>query len=112
MVSRLKTCDIALNPIVPGAAQSIINKVCDYAAAGLPVISTQDSDEYRQLLNDFQAGVSCEADAEEVSQAISRLIEDAELRKKMGKGSRSLAESKFNREVTYKELADLVLEHV
>ena len=35
MVQTLVQCDIAVNPIIKGAAQSIINKVGDYAAAGL-----------------------------------------------------------------------------
>lgn len=33
MVEKLCKCDIAINPIAKGAAQSIINKVGDYAAA-------------------------------------------------------------------------------
>ncbi len=40
MCAALKACDLAVNPIVQGAAQSIINKVGDYAAAGLPVVNT------------------------------------------------------------------------
>lgn len=36
MVGLLCVCDIAVNPISKGAAQSIINKHSDYAAAGLP----------------------------------------------------------------------------
>ena len=50
MVGILCSCDIAVNPIIHGAAQSIINKVGDYAMAGLPVISTQECEEYRNLL--------------------------------------------------------------
>ena len=43
MCSLLKACDITVNPIAHMAAQSIINKHADYAASGLPVVSTQES---------------------------------------------------------------------
>ena len=94
MVSRLKASDIALNPIVPGSAGSIINKVCDYAAAGLPVINTQESPEYRGLLDSYGAGINCPADAGAVAEAMVRLHEDPSLRESMGRGSRRLAEEK------------------
>ena len=50
MVGKLCSCDIAVNPIRAGSAGSIINKVGDYAASGLPVINTQESVEYRKLV--------------------------------------------------------------
>lgn len=109
MVSLLNSCDIALNPIMPGAAQSIVNKVCDYAAAGLPVVSTQECEEYRHLLQEFQAGISCPPNPGAVATALKQLIADPELRQNMGEGSRRLAERHFDREVTYERLADLVL---
>ena len=43
MVAKMCSCDILINSIVKGAAQSITNKVGDYALAGLPVISTQEN---------------------------------------------------------------------
>lgn len=109
MVSRLKSCDIAVNPIVPGAAGSIINKVCDYAASGLPVVNTQECAEYRRMLDDFKAGVNVESAPEAVASALNRLVEDAKLRETLGVGARRLAEEKFDRSVTYKKLAQLVL---
>ena len=45
MIGRLCACDIAINSITKGAAQSIINKVGDYAASGLPVVNNQESKE-------------------------------------------------------------------
>jgi len=42
MCGILARSDIAVNPIVPGAAQSIINKHADYAAAGIPVLNSQE----------------------------------------------------------------------
>lgn len=108
MVSRLRGCDIALNPIVPGSAASIINKVCDYAAVGLPVINTQESEEYRALLTRFKAGVNCRADASEVASAIAALAQDPERRRRLQKGSRQLAETHFDRARTYRTMVGLI----
>lgn len=109
MVSRLRACDIAINPIVPGSAGSIINKVCDYAAAGLPVVNTQESSEYRVMLHEFQAGINCASEPHEVASALRKLAKNAELRVKLGEGSRRLAEANFDRNVTYESLANLAL---
>lgn len=111
MVARLKTCDIALNPIVRGSAGSVINKVCDYAAAGLPVVSTQESEEYQRMLCEFRAGLSSADNLDELTQTILKLIDDESLRRNLAMGSRNLAETKFDRAVTYREFADLVMEY-
>ena len=50
----------AVNPISRGAAQSIINKHKDYAAAGLTLLNTQECLEYRELLLEYNAGLNCE----------------------------------------------------
>lgn len=112
MVSRLRSVDVAMNPIVPGAAQSIVNKVCDYGAAGLPVVSTQDCEEYRKLLKTFNAGISCPPDPAAVAAAVAELSDNPEIRKQMGEGSRLLAENHFDRAVTYERLADLVVSEI
>ena len=59
MCGILKKCDITVNPISHGAAQSIINKHADYATSGLPVINTQENQEYRDLVDKYQMGFNC-----------------------------------------------------
>lgn len=108
MVSRLKSCDVALNPIVPGSAGSVINKVCDYAAAGLPVVNTQDSDEYRNLLEEFGAGISCEPTPDSVVSAIITLAEDAAYRNSLAGGARHLAITHFDRSISYRRILQLI----
>lgn len=110
MVSRLKSCDIAINPIVAGSAGSIINKVCDYAAASLPVVNTQDNVEYRELLADFGGGINCEATVDSMSQAIIDLYHDESRRRLMAAASRSMAVELFDRTVSYRSIRDLILE--
>lgn len=109
MVGILAACDMAVNPIRRGAAQSIINKHGDYAAAGLPVINTQECAEYRRLIDQYECGINCSPDnAEDVSNAIEYIIYNFEKAIKMGSNSRRLAEEKFDRANTYKEVLDLL----
>lgn len=105
MIKELIKCDIAVNPINKGAAQSIINKVGDYAAAGLPVISTQECIEYRKLVDKYNIGFNCDNnDILGIAEKIIKLYNEPELRKKMGINNRKLAEEKFDRKKTYLEI--------
>lgn len=109
MVSKLCSCDIVVNPIVKGSAASIINKVGDYALAGLPVINTQESPEYRQLIDKYKCGINCEVgNASQVADAIVRLASNKELMTQMGKASRKLGEELFDRRNTYQHIVDLI----
>lgn len=111
MVARLCRCDAAVNPISHGAAQSIINKVGDYAAAGLPVINTQECEEYRNLIERYQCGINCEnGNMKSVVNAIYTLYKDTEKRKSQGKRSRELAQRLFNRKVTYEKILKVIEE--
>jgi len=40
-------------------AQSIINKHVDYTVSGLPVVSTQENEEFKKLIEAYQMGFSC-----------------------------------------------------
>ena len=109
MVSTLCTCDIAVNPIVKGAAASIINKHGDYAAAGIPVINSQESDEYRRLVETFDMGLNVECgNPYDMAEKIACLINDNELRGRLGHGARTCAETKFNRACTYSAIIEAI----
>jgi glycosyltransferase involved in cell wall biosynthesis len=109
MVGILCSCDIAVTPIIGKSVASIINKVGDYAAAGLPVINTQNSDEYKKILEQYSAGINCEnGNAVDVSKAIEELINSKDKRILYGKGNRKLAEDKFDRKKTYKEIISTI----
>ncbi len=109
MVERLCKCDIAVNPIVKGSAGSVINKVGDYAMAALPVINTQECKEYRNLIEEYGAGINCECgNADDISNAILTLCENNELRKKMGEGNRKMAIEKFDRAKTYGNIVRVI----
>lgn len=109
MVKRLAQCDIAVNPIVKGAAQSIINKVGDYAAAGLPVVNTQENEEYRAYVDDLRIGFNCTpGKAGDVAAKMEILCRDAEIRKEMGANNRRFAETDFDRRHTYREIVEII----
>lgn len=109
MVKRLVQCHVAVNPIVKNSAGSIINKVGDYAAAGLPVVNTQECPEYRELVERYNCGINCPVGQwEPVAEALERLMDDEKLRLEMGKNARRLAEDWFDRDKSYEKIADFV----
>ena len=109
MVGKLCSCDIAVNSITKGAAQSIINKVGDYAASSLPVVNNQECKEYRKLVEDYQIGFNVEnSNPEEMAEKIELLYKDKALRKRLGENNRKLAEEKFDRKNTYSEIKKII----
>lgn len=109
MVASLCKSDIAVNPIVKGAAQSIINKHADYAAAGLPVVNTQECPEYRNLIESYKCGINCEVNSiAQVEEALKDLIENPQKRKQMGSRSRKMAEELFDRRSSYQQIVKAV----
>lgn len=105
--SLLLKSDLVVNPIKSNSAASIINKVGDYAAAGKAVINTQESLEYRGLLENYEAGINCN-NIQEVVEAIFKLYVNKELREKIGENNRKLAEDLFDRQKTYKKIVDVM----
>ena len=109
MCGWLAACDIAVNPIMHNAAQSIINKHGDYAASGIPVLNTQECMEYRELVEKYKMGFNCRnGDAEGLADNLQKLIVDEKLRLEMGKNARRCAEEKFDRNTSYREILELI----
>ena len=109
MVSTLCTCDIAINPIKKGSAGTIINKHGDYAAAGIPVINSQECTEYRNLVETFAMGLNVECENPcDMAEKIDCLIDDKELRVRLGLGARMCAEAKFNRNCSYSKIVEAI----
>ena len=105
MVGTLCSCDCVINPIKRGAAQSITNKVGDYALSGLPVINSQENEEYINLVNLYKCGINCECgNAQSVAEAILRLLRNPKMVKEMGLGSKELGDERFDRTSTYQHI--------
>lgn len=109
MCGILAACDMVVNPIVAHSAASMINKHADYAASGLPVINTQESPEYRSLVEEYHMGLNCCCgDAEDLAEKLRLLIDNAELRQEMGRNARRCAQERFDRKTTYQLLSDVI----
>ncbi len=109
MCSLLTACDITVNPIAHMAAQSIINKHADYAASGLPVVSTQESEEYRKLIDSYYMGFNCRNnDSDDLARKLKVLVNDKDMRRQMGANARRCAEERFDRSATYKHLVEQI----
>lgn len=109
MMATLEVCDVAVNPIDGKSVSSIINKVSDYALAGVPVINTQNSPEYRKLLEKYNAGINCKnGDSTSVSLAIEELLCDSSKRIAMKENSLNLGNKKFDRMKTYSAVINLI----
>lgn len=109
MCGMLSACDMTVNPITKGAAQSIINKHADYAASSLPVLNTQECEEYRTLVQQYHMGFNCNNnDAQDLAEKMMILIGDSGLRREMGRNARRCAEEKFDRENSYNKLIDII----
>jgi len=110
MCARLASSDAAVNPIVAGSAASIINKHADYASAGIPVLNTQESKEYCDLVDEYKMGFNCEnGNPMNLAEKIKILVNDTSLRKMMGKNARKCAKEKFDRKFTYNFIVDIIL---
>lgn len=109
MVGKMCSCDAVINCLRPGAAQSITNKVGDYALSGLPVINTQENVEYRKLVEEWNCGINCECgNVQDTAKAIEKLVKNPSLCEEMGRNSRRLGEMKFDRRTTYLDIVKLL----
>lgn len=105
MMKTLMACDVAVNPIVGRSVSSIINKVSDYAAAGVPVINTQNSKEYRDLIDRYKAGINVEnGNVREFAHAIRKFYCDAEYKAEVGGNEKKMFEEVFDRAKNYPRL--------
>ena len=103
MCGLLSACDVAVNPISHGAAQSIINKHADYVASGIPVISTQECKEYKRLVYAYDMGINCDnGNIIQIADAIEKIMNDETVRERMGENARRCARERFDRKYTYK----------
>lgn len=109
MAAYLSKSDVALNSIKKGASQSIINKVADYYAAGIPMLNSCLCEEQIWLNEHFNVGVNHKPeDIDDFVEKFMMLYNDEALRHDMGKNARKLAEERFDRENSYKTLIKVI----
>ena len=109
MAAYLCASDVTVNSLVKAAAQSIVTKIGDYCAAGIPMINTGSSPEMRGKVEEWGIGLNVVAeDAQVLSQAILELAGNAERRTQMGTRARAVAEERFDQEHSYRTIVDLI----
>lgn len=80
--------------------------IVEAMAAGLPVISTDKGAIIESVINGSNGFIVQPANSAEIAQKLQLLIEDAELRRKMGKESRKMYLSNFTEEKMVDKLAE------
>ena len=109
MAAYLCASDITVNSLVKSAPQSIVTKIGDYLAAGIPMVNTGSSPEFRGKVARDGFGVNVEAEnADALAACLLELASDDERRAKMGRIARGCAEREFDMRTSYQAIADLV----
>ena len=109
MAAYLCAADITVNSLVKSAAQSIVTKIGDYCAAGIPMINTGSSPEMRGKVEEWGIGLNVVAeDDQELALAILKLAIDPEGRAQMGARARKVAEERFDQAHSYQVIVDLI----
>ena len=109
MAAYLAKADITINSFAKGVAQSIVNKVGDYLASGKPMINTLENKECCTLIAKYNVGINVPAEnPDELVKAIELLYSSKAKCEEMGANARRLAENKFDRKTSYREILELI----
>lgn len=99
----MEISSVGLAPYAANAKMSMPNKPIEYLAGGLPIISSIQY-ELKELLHDYQCGITYNADkVDEFVTAISQLYNDKNLQIKMSVNARNLFADKFLEEKVFSE---------
>lgn len=106
VIPLLKVSDIG---VLSSYSESLSNSIIEYMAAGLPVVCT-DVGGNRELVQDGINGfLVLPGDPQRLAEAIIKLINNPDLRLKMGEESLKLSKTLFNFESTLREYENLYL---
>lgn len=109
MAAYLSKSDMTINSVKRRASQSIINKVADYFAAGIPCLNGSLCQEMRDLIVDYRAGLNFEPEnVDSLVQAILEIEGDKQKAKEYGENAKRLAKEKFDRRETYPYIIKLI----
>ena len=109
MAAYLCASDITVNSLVRAAAQSIVTKIGDYLAAGIPMINTGLSPEFCAKVEADCFGVNVPPEnPQALADAIVELAADPALRAGMGERARRIAEEQFDQKHSYQAIVQLI----
>ncbi|WP_019385324.1 glycosyltransferase [Acinetobacter venetianus] len=100
--------DLAINPIVATAQQSITNKLSDYFCCGLPILSCQENQEVKDLLalgggKNYQSG-----NHKDLADQLRLIAQNKSILYQMSEVNKSIAEERFLRKTAYKGILELI----
>jgi glycosyltransferase involved in cell wall biosynthesis len=102
----LGSCDVGLVCMRPESRVAVPDNACDYAAAGLAIVSSLPG-ELEDLVETHHAGVRSIAGVPaSLADAIASLAVDRRRLASLREGARRLAAASFDRETTYARFAD------
>jgi len=94
----MEMADIGLAPYAQGTKMSMPNKVFEYMAGGLPLVSSIQG-EITQILEKHHCGITYDAEStEQLTFVIQKLYDHPDLRKQMGKNGEKLFLDKYTTE--------------
>lgn len=100
--------DLAINPIVATAQQSITNKLSDYFCCGLPILSCQENQEVKDLLalgggKNYKSG-----NHKDLADHLIAIAQNKSVLCQMSEVNKSIAEERFLRKIAYKSILELI----
>lgn len=105
MAAYLSKSDMTVNSLKARASQSIINKVADYFAAGIPILNGSLCKEMQNLVSENNLGINfIPENVDSLTESILNLSNDKELRLLCGRNAKRVAEEKFDRKNSYLEI--------
>ena len=105
MAAFLSKSDMTINAIKKTASQSIINKVADYLAAGIPLLNGCECVEQQNMILEYNVGINFESEnSDSLFSKICVLLDNTNLCKTMGENAKRLALEKFDRKTSYLEI--------
>ena len=111
MAAYLSKSDMTINSVKRRASQSIINKVADYFAAGIPCLNGSMCQEMRDLVDNYHVGLNFEPEnVDSLVEAILTIDNDKIMAVEYGENARRLALEKFDRSRTYPKIIHLLEE--
>lgn len=87
----LNSCDLF---VLPSLYEGHPKALLEAMACGLPVVGTRVQGT-QEIIRDDQNGLLCETDSASIKEAVERLINDGEVRERLGRAARTFVEENF-----------------
>jgi glycosyltransferase involved in cell wall biosynthesis len=105
IASMMQIADVAIAAYKMGAPQGLPNKIFEYMAAGLPILSALDG-ECKSFLTTSECGLYYEAgNADSFMGALTVLMQDPSLCRRLGDNGRAVFRAQYSSFIVYPKLA-------